>query len=104
MGVFNPQSVQCPHCQKAGLRVIKDNGRILGYICSYGCGSVFDPDHFIDFERGIIYYLAKRRNPDYQSKLNSDDVFENLEKSEELDRKGVPFYTKTYKIGSKTFS
>jgi len=103
MNTFNPRNVQCPHCKKAKLRVIENNGRIIAYICASGCGSVFDPNHYIDFDRGIIYYLAKRRNPDYLAKLDSEDVFENLKKAEELDRRGVPFYTDTYMIGSKKF-
>lgn len=103
MKSFDLQNVQCPHCKKAKLRVIEDNGRIIAYICVPGCGSVFDPSHYTDFGHGIIYYLAKRRNPDYLAKLDSDDVFENLKKTEELDQTGVPFYTDTYVIGSKKF-
>ncbi len=103
MKTFDPRSIQCPHCKKYKLRAIEDNGQIVAYICAPGCGSVFDTDRFIDFERGIIYYLAKRRNPDYLAKLDSDDVFENLKKVEELDQTGVPFYTDTYVVGSKKF-
>lgn len=103
MEKFDPQNVQCPHCKKSKLRAIEDNGRVLVYICTHDCGSVFGTDHFIDFERGIIYYLAKRRNPDYLAKLDSEDVFENLKKAEKLDLMGVPFYSDTYLIGSKKF-
>ncbi|MBA7515131.1 hypothetical protein ES705_07169 [subsurface metagenome] len=105
MSVFDPKKVNCPHCKQTKLRTIEDSGRIIAYICAVTrCGSRFDRDHFIDFERGIIYYLAKRRNPDYLSQLNSEDVYENLKKTEELDRAGVPFYSDTYVIGSKKFN
>jgi len=102
MMTFDPRNVQCPYCKKSKLRAIEDNERVVAYKCS-GCGSTFYRDHFIDFERGIIYYLAKRYNPNYLDKLDSEDVFENLKKAEELDRTGVPFYTDTYVIGSKKF-
>lgn len=103
MKTFDPRNVQCPYCGKAKLRAIEDSGRVLLYICHLSCGSVFDRGHFIDFKKGIIYYLAKRRNPDYISKLDSDDVLQNLEKTAELDQMRVPFHIKTYIIGSRSF-
>lgn len=104
MNTFDPRNVQCLHCKKAKLRVIEDNGRIIAYKCAPGCRSAFYPDHYIDFERGIIYYLlAKRCNPNYLDELDFEDVFENLKKAEELDGRGVPFYSDIYQIGSKKF-
>lgn len=103
MNSFDPRNVNCPHCKQAKLRAIEDSGQIIAYICAPSCGSCFDRDYHVDFECGIIYYLAKRRNPDYLSKLNSKDIYENLKKSEELKRAGVPFYTNTYVIGYKKF-
>ena len=103
MKTFDPRNVQCPYCKKSKLRAIEYNGGVVAYICVPGCDSVFDPDHYVDFNHEIIYYLAKRRNPNYLAKLNSEDVFENLKKAEELDRTEVPFYTHTYVIGSKKF-
>jgi len=103
MKTFDPRNVQCPYCKGAKLRAIEDNGRVLAYICGLGCGSVFDRSRFIDFKNGIIYYLAKRRNPDYLSKLDSDDVLQKLKKAEELDNMRVPSHTDAYVIGSRTF-
>ena len=102
MNVFNPRNVNCPYCKKTKLRVIEQSGRALGYICA-GCGSVFDSSHYTDFEHGIIYYLANRRNPDYLAQLDSGDFFQNLKKGEELKHAGVPFHANTYVIGSKKF-
>jgi len=104
MNSFDPKNVTCPHCKEVRLRAIEDYGRVIAYICAPGCGSVFYTDYFIDSDRCIIYYLARRRNPDYLNKLNSEDVYENLKKSEELDCAGVPFYTNTYVIGYKKFN
>lgn len=103
MKAFDPRNVQCPYCVRAKLRAVEVNGQIRVYICRVGCKSVFDSGDFIDIEQGLIYFLAKRRNPDYISKLDSDDVLQNLEKAAVLDQKGVPFHTDTFVLGSKTF-
>jgi len=102
MNTFDPRNVQCPHCKNTKLRAIEDNERIIAYDCSV-CGSGFDREHCVDFNRGIICYLAKRRNPDYPAQLNSEDFYENLKKTEKLNQVEIPFYTNTYVIGSKKF-
>ena len=60
--------------------------------------------HKISIRRFVVGELTIEQLNAIDLLVQGLSVFENLEKSEELGRKGVPFYTKTYKIGSKTFS
>lgn len=101
--MFDSRNVNCPYCKKAKLRTIEYDGRVIAYICALGCGSKFHPSHYTDFKHGIINYLAKRHNPNYTAQLDSEDIFENMKKGEELDREGVAFFSNTYVIGTKKF-
>ncbi len=100
MNGFDPQNVNCPNCKKTRLRPINDSGQIIAYNCPE-CKSLFDVNHYTDLERGMVNYIARRRNPEVLAQLDSEDWFENLKKADEMDRKGTPFYLGIFNIGSK---
>lgn len=96
------EKVKCPYCKSNTLRTIKDNKKIIEYVCSSntGCGSVFIPYYHTNYDTGIVYCFASRKNTDYFQQLNSvADEFEIEKKTEELHRAGILFYTNNYFLG-----
>lgn len=101
----NQGNIVCPNCHKAKLREIKANEDTIGYLCVDGCKAIFDrdPDFHVDLDKRKIHIFVKMRNPEYQKQLSSADWLRNLEVCSELDKKGIPFHSKVFKIGEIDF-
>ena len=104
MNKFNPKSVQCPHCSKAKLKVIKINHQIIGYSCPGECDSNFDSEIIRNPENQVIFYIALRRNPEHTNRHKSLDTFKNYVETLKLEEEGVPFHSHRYVLGYSDFS
>jgi transposase-like protein len=107
MNIGKNKKVVCPHCKKHNLRPIKDNDKIIGYICLPGCGSKFHVDYIIDFSQNKILYLLKRCNQKFYNQLrlgDSDDITKSITKLDELKRNGILQYTNIYVVESRKFN
>lgn len=97
---FNPERVKCPNCKEEYLVAKKINDKVYAFKC-YSCGSLYDVSNFTDYDKERVYFIAKRRNPECQALLNSDDIVENLKKIDTLEKNGIPFYSDTFILGTK---
>ena len=93
--------IKCPHCKLARLTAIVMKGNPIGYLCKKGCKSEFDFTWYFNSATNVVSYVAKRRNPEYQSAMTSDKWIENLAKDAELRKKGILPHTDNYVIAVK---
>lgn len=91
----------CPHCKKATLKEITQNGVPCGYYCPDGCNSVFDFEWRIIPGKDVSVFVAKRRNPKFIEVMDSDDWVENLKREAELRAQGESTYTDLYPLSVK---
>lgn len=96
----NVTDIECPNCHESKLKEIKGDDETFGYVCLDGCKAIFDrdPDFHVDLEQEKVYIFVKMRNPEFLKQLSNLDWIEFLERSEELEKKGIPFHSKRYKI------
>jgi len=86
----------CPNCGHEKLRVMKDEGKTLGYFCSW-CKATYDVTYEVDFPKKKVSFIGLLRNPEYISQL-SVDLGDNLQKNLELEQQGIPFHSRAFVI------
>ena len=94
----------CPKCKKARLEAPTLEGHILGYVCTMGCGTSFDPEIVYDHDKGTMTIWGMVKNPDYIKHLQSAEFSENIAASAKLDKLGIPFHSEAFIIERKAIT